>query len=119
MPERDALRDRDHIGADHAGESTDPLRADWVLLMGHGRRALLPDPEGLGKLAYLRPLPVPHLECDRLADSGEYRECGNPLGDAVAYHNLGRDIGRPEPECGHHFRLDRRVDVRVAAYRPG
>jgi len=54
---------------------------------------------------------VPHLERDRLADGGEYRECGNPLGDAVADHDLGRDIGRPEPERWHHCRLDRRVDV--------
>ena len=84
--------------ADDPGQPGDPLGHDRVLLVRHRTGTLLPGPERLGQLPDLGALPVPHLQPDRLAHRDQDRQRRHPLGDAVAQHDLGGDVGRPQPQ---------------------
>ena len=88
-------------------------------LCGIAHEPFWPGAERLGQLAHLGALAVPDLERDRLADRRQHRQRGHPLADAVADHDLGGDVGRPQPERGGDVLLDRRVDVGVGADRAG
>ena len=84
----------------------DPLAADGVLLVGHRRGALLALGERLFELEDLGPLEVADLDGELLDRGGEEGQGREDLGVAVALEDLGRDLGRPEPELlqGHRPR---------------
>ena len=86
-------------------------------LCGIAEEPFCPCAERLGQLGDLGPLPVPHLERDRLADRGQERKRVHPFGDAVAEHDLGGHVRGPQAQLGHDRLLDGRVDVGVAADR--
>ena len=109
--------DRGHVAADDPGQPGDPLGHDRVLLVRHRAGALLPGPERLGQLPDLGALPVPHLQPDRLAHRHQDGQRRHPLGDAVPQHDLGRHVGRPQPQRRRHRRLQRRVHRRVRPHR--
>ena len=113
VPERDALHDGHDLGADDAGEAGDPFGQDGVLLVRHRRRPFLPDAERLRELAHLGALPVPYLQCDRLAEGGMDGDRADPLGNAVAHDDLGRHRRRSEAECLG----DAALDVRGRCWR--
>src|SRR5581483_8216102 len=77
MPERNVLKSRLGVAAQHARESADLLRGNGILLVRHGRGALLLFAEVLLRLADLGALQMAHLDGDlveRAADEGQRSE---------------------------------------------
>ena len=89
VPQGHVLQARPQVAPEHPGQAGQALAGDGVALVGHGRAALLPGPEGFGRLAHLGALEVADLGGHHL-DGGAHRGAGpQVLGVAVAGHDLG------------------------------
>ena len=108
VPECDVLERRRHGRAHDAGEAGEVLAQDGVLLVGHGRRALLALAEGLRRLPHLASLQVPDLDREALDRAGDDAEHGEVHRVTIARDDLGRDRLRREP----HLRRDMRLHLR-------
>src|SRR3954469_5005594 len=100
MPERDVLRRRAGVAAQHAREAGDALGRDRVALVGHrARPLLLPRAERLLDLAHLRALEVADLGREALEPGAGQRDRLQQLGVTVARDDLRRDVLALEAEA--------------------
>ncbi len=107
------------VGPDEAGQARDPLGADRILLVGHGRGPLLALGERLLELEDLGPLEVADLDGELFDGGGEKGQGREDLGMAVPLQDLGRDLGRLELELLEGHDLDARVEMDERPHRAG
>ena len=117
VPQRLVLEAGRRVAPQQARQAAHALAAHRVALVRHGGGALLPGPEGLGRLAHLAALQVAHLGRDALERPAQHGEGREQRGMAVAAHHLARDRLGPQPQAREHRRLGRGVEVRERAHR--
>ena len=112
MPQRDILERCNGIAPDHARQPAELLGDDRVLLVRHGRTALL----GLGKVLlrfpHLGALQVPHFDRDLLDRRGDVRQCGDEMGVTVPLDDLSGHGSCLQAKLAADALLRFRADVR-------
>ena len=117
MPERDVFERRLSIGPHDAREAADLLADDGVLLVRHGRRALLAAREVLARFAHFGALQMPDFERDLLAQSRRGGQRGDEMSVPVALNHL-RSHGRGiEAQLGADALFHFGTDVGEGAHR--
>src|SRR3954470_21358396 len=119
VPQRDVLERRLAVGADQTGEPDDLLAPDWIALVRHGGRALLPFGERLFDLADLGLLQAADLERELLERRRGNGEGRHQLGVPIALDHLVRDGRRVQAEPLADLSFNARRKVRVSADRAG
>src|SRR5271170_7897809 len=88
MPEGDVFKGGLRVAAEDAGETADLLAGDGVLLVGHGRGALLLFAEVLLGLADFGALQVANFDGELVECAGDEGECRDIRRVAVALDDL-------------------------------
>ena len=88
VPQRDVFKGRLRIAAQHARQAADLFAGDGILLVRHGRRALLLFAEVLLRLAHLGPLQVAHFDGDLVERAADNRQRGDVGRVPVALDDL-------------------------------
>src|SRR2546423_2602827 len=90
VPERYVLKTDHAVCANNAREAADSLRQNWIALVRHGRRTLLPTLEFLLRLAHFRALPVPNRERELIQAGSCNSKRRKIFSVAVALYDLSR-----------------------------
>ena len=116
VPEGTIFQGCHHVAAQHAGQATDPLTADGVAFVGHGRTALLPLGEVLLHLEHVGALQVADLGGEALKRRSHQGQGLDVLSMAIAGDHLGAGGVGHQPELGAGDRLDLGIGVGVGAH---
>src|SRR5581483_114840 len=91
MPQRDVFQSDDAVGAHYARHATDALGKNWIALMRHRARSLLPTFEFLLSFANFCALPVTNLQSELIERRGDDRQRAKKFGVVVTLNDLRRD----------------------------
>ena len=116
VPEGAVFQGRHHIAAQHSGQATDPLAADRVALVGHGRAALLPLGEIFLHLEHVGALQVADLGGEALQCRAHQCQGLHVFGVAIAGDHLGACRIWLQAKLGAGDRLHLGVGVGVGAH---
>src|SRR5580658_9490188 len=106
MPQRDVLRGRHGIAANHARQAANLLAAHRISLVRHRRTAALLSAKWLFGFANFCALQVPDLRRNPLKRRREYRERSRIFGVAVSLDHLRRNWRDVEAEFAADFLFD-------------
>src|SRR6185295_17127309 len=94
VPQRDVLQTHDAVCADHACDTADTLRNNWVALVRHRARTLLTFRKTLLRLTNLGALPVTNVQSKLLQRRCDDRQRRQILGVDVSLNDLSRNRRR-------------------------
>src|SRR5258708_31964709 len=98
VPQRDVLKGRLRIGANHSRQAPNLLARHRVPLVWHGGRAFLAGSKGFLSLTDLSPLQMADFQGDLLKRGSDQGQSGHVFGMKIAGNYLGRDGGWPQTQ---------------------
>ena len=111
MPKRHVLHRWDHGRAHHAGKTRQVLGQHRVLLVRHGRRALLPHRKELRPFQHFGALHVTDFDGDILDAASDHTQCRKERRVTIARDDLCADRFRHKAQLVADMFFDRRVDI--------
>ncbi len=119
VPQGHVLHGGVRVAAQYAGHAGDAFGDDGVLLVGHGRAALLPLGEGFLHLVHVGALEIADLHGHLLQGGADQRQAGQEARMAVALQHLGGHRRDVQPQPLHGLGLHLGIQMHHGAHGSG